>query len=969
MLDSAIIPRVYARSVFTLIRYFMNSRYMTLCEQLGRQIDASRIITDPTLRFAYGTDASCYRLIPQVVVQAKSLDEVIYTLQCCREHRLPVTFRAAGTSLSGQAISDSILLMLTRDWQNHTIMDEGRRIRLQPGVIGANANQYLLPFQRKIGPDPASINTCKIGGIAANNASGMCCGTAQNSYQTVVGMTIVFADGAVLNTSDPESCLAFKQSHIELLTQLKTLSDECKANHEMSALISHKYRLKNTTGYALNSLVDFDDSIDILMHLMIGSEGTLGFIADITYETVVDHPHKASVLWLFNDIETTCLAVTALSETGVSAVELMDNRALLAVRNEAGMPECIRDMEALGYDQAAALLIEIREETAEKLTAQIQRLESLVMAFSPLNNVTFSLDPQECAQYWAIRKGVFPAVGAVRPVGTTAIIEDVSFPVADLAAAVRRLQQLFIEHDYPEAVIYGHALAGNLHFVFNQSFDSDAEISRYRDFMAAMAQLVVVEFKGALKAEHGTGRNMASFVELEWGSVAYAWMKRIKGLFDPDGLLNPGVILNDDPNGHLKHLKAMPKSDDIIDSCIECGFCEPVCPSRNLSLTPRQRNAVYREICRLKKTGEDPVRLSEFEKSYDYYGLKTCAATGLCADRCPVGINTGDLVRKLRQNHTSIEIKSAKWVADHFGTVTKLAKLGFQGVDLAHRALGDQAMKTVSSNFQRWTKGKLPLWQPEWPRGANWKIKPTIFAVNREKVVYFPSCSTRSMGTAKGAKDPRSLTDVTISLLEKAGYEVVLPDHLDDLCCGMPFTSKGFPEIATKKRDMLEENLWRISENGRFPILMDTSPCACLSKLYMRSALKIMEPFQFVSEFVLPRVNVTPQSAPIMLHITCTSRHKGLAPLMEYVAKQCAEHVIIPEDIYCCGFAGDKGFTTPELNASALAPLKVQVPSDCHEGYSNSITCEIGLSSHSGIEYRSILYLIDKVSQKLSPDS
>lgn len=943
----------------------MDSRYMALCDHLRHQMDAERIITDPTLLFAYGTDASCYRLTPQVIVQAKNLDEVILTLNACRAHRLPVTFRAAGTSLSGQAISDSVLLMLTRDWQQHEILDGGLKIRLQPGVIGSEANRYLQPFQRKIGPDPASINACKIGGIAANNASGMCCGTAQNSYQTVAGMTLVFADGSVLNTLDPQSRVQFAQTHGELLLGLSELAKECQANDEMSAMIAHKYRLKNTTGYALNSLIDFNDPIDILLHLMIGSEGTLGFIADITYHTVVDHAHKASVLWMFKDIETTCLAVTALSQTGVAAVELMDTRSLLAVRNEAGMPDCIRDMVGLGYDQAAALLIEIREETAEALAQQMSALEALIAPFSPLNDAKFSTDPTECATYWAIRKGVFPAVGAVRPVGTTAIIEDVSFPVADLAPAVRRLQQLFVEYHYPEAVIYGHALAGNLHFVFNQSFDTETEIARYHAFMEAIAQLVVVEFNGALKAEHGTGRNMASFVELEWGSVAYDWMKRIKALFDPENLLNPGVILNDDPQGHLRNLKAMPAADDIINPCIECGFCEVVCPSRHLSLTPRQRNTVYREICRLRETQEDSERLAAFEKSYDYYGLKTCAATGLCADRCPVGINTGDLVRKLRQNHTKVEIKSAQWVTDHFSGVTTMAKMGLSVADAAHGVLGSQRMKRLSQKIRTWSKDKAPLWQPQFPRRAKWQKKPTIFAVNRERVVYFPSCSTRTMGTMRGAKDVRTLTDVTISLLEKAGFEVVLPDHLDQHCCGMPFKSKGFPELAEQKRVALEDVLWRVSEQGRLPILMDTSPCACLSKENMHHALKIMEPFAFVAEYVLPRVEITPQTTPIMLHITCTSRHKGLAPLMAQVAKQCAEQVIIPEDIYCCGFAGDKGFTTPELNASALAPLKAQVPENCTEGYSNSITCEIGLSAHSGIEYRSILYLVDKVSRPI----
>ncbi|MCR9024669.1 FAD-binding oxidoreductase, partial [Aeromonas caviae] len=173
------------------------------------RIPPERLVSDPDLRLAHGTDASFYRLVPERIVRLDSLDEVRFVLGVCRELGLPCTFRAAGTSLSGQALSDSVLITLTDSWRGHRILDNGERIALQPGVIGADANRYLAPLGRKIGPDPASINACKLGGIAANNASGMCCGTAHNSYHTLHAMTLLLADGTVLESGDPHSRAAF----------------------------------------------------------------------------------------------------------------------------------------------------------------------------------------------------------------------------------------------------------------------------------------------------------------------------------------------------------------------------------------------------------------------------------------------------------------------------------------------------------------------------------------------------------------------------------------------------------------------------------------------------------------------------------------------------------------------------------------------------------------------------------------
>jgi len=586
------------------------SQYDDLYKVLQTSIDDNRLIRDPLRTLAYGTDASFYRLVPQLVVRVDNEAEVQLVLKEARSRGLPITFRAAGTSLSGQAVTDSILMQLSDNWKGHRIHDHGHSISMQPGIIGAKANLLLLPFQRKIGPDPASINACMIGGIAANNASGMCCGTAQNSYQTIQSARLIFADGALLDTADEESRLAFGNQHADLLDTLTRLSRQVQSNPELADKIRHKYRLKNTTGYSLNSLVDYEDPFDILLHLMIGSEGTLGFISEVTYETVHDHPIKAAAMIFFDDMEATCHAVTALKSTPVSAVELIDRAGLKAVEDKPGMPAILK---TLGPN-AAGLLVDVRASDKEELEANIVAVSESLNGLSTINDIEFTQDKEIYDSYWKIRKGLFPAVGAVRPVGTTVIIEDVAFPVEQLAEGVLELQGVFQKYGYDEAILFGHALEGNLHFVFTQGFENPDEVTRYDKLMEEVAQLVAVKYKGSLKAEHGTGRNMAPFVELEWGKEAYQIMWEIKRAFDPQTLLNPDVILSHNANLHIENLKPMPKANEKVDTCIECGFCEPVCPSKSLTLSPRQRIVIWREIQGLRASGNNPERLAKLQK-------------------------------------------------------------------------------------------------------------------------------------------------------------------------------------------------------------------------------------------------------------------------------------------------------------------------------------------------------------------
>ena len=939
----------------------LSPQFNDFSDQLSQFLPKERIISNYSKRLAYGVDASFYRLVPQLVLILDNEKEVVRVIKEAASYKLPVTFRAAGTSLSGQAQSDSILIMLTTNWRNHEIVDLGLKIKLGPGVIGADANKYLLPYGRKIGPDPASINTCKVAGIAANNASGMCCGISQNSYHTLDSIRVVLHDGSVLDTGNKDSIEEFRETHIALLENLKILALKTRNNEDLHQLIRHKYRLKNTTGYAINSLIDFEDPIDILAHLMIGSEGTLGFISSLTYNTVIEHKHRASSLVFFPNIQTTCHAVSALANANVSAVELMDSRALASVSDMDGLPDFIKTLD----NNVGALLIETRAANAELLSKQIIELELLLADFEQTNAIKFTDVASEYSQLWAIRKGTFPAVGAVRENGTTVIIEDVAFPVERLASAVSDLQTLFDKYHYDEAIIFGHALEGNLHFVFTQNFGTQPEVDRYQAFMDDVCQLVAVDYQGSLKAEHGTGRNMAPFIELEWGKQGLALMQQIKHLFDPKSLLNPGVIINDDTNAHIKNLKALPPADPIVDKCIECGFCEPVCPSNGLSFTPRQRITSYREIKRLTESNETPQLLAELEKEFNYSGIETCAATGLCADRCPVGINTGDLIRDLRHRKNKSYQGVSKTLANNFSTVEKMTRVSLAVAGFSHRLIGSKIMGGLTGTIRKLSFNKIPLWSKYVPQKAHYSPKSSNSnkLTTRPKVVYMPSCASRNMGQAITAEDQRSLTQVTFSLIEKAGFDVISPDFTGE-CCGMPFNSKGMFSQANQKSNTLLNKLRELSEQGTYPILIDTSPCKLmlLDNKEKVEGLSIYEPVGFIEDVLVNYLDFSPLNDPIMLHVTCSSRTMGLTNKMQQLAERCSTQVIIPENIQCCGFAGDKGFTTPELNENALAPLKAQIPKNCNTGYSNSRTCEIGLSHHSGIDYQSIMYLVDKAT-------
>jgi len=934
----------------------ISGEYKQFYDELKGIIPEKRMMHDALSTLAFGTDASLYRLIPKIVIRAYNEEEICAVMKAANNFKIPVTFRAAGTSLSGQSISDSVLVITSNGWTGHAIMDEGRKIMLQPGLRGAMANRYLASFGRKIGPDPASIDSAMIGGIAANNSSGMCCGTTENSYKTIADIRIVLADGTVLDTADTESVERFKATHGAVLSRLEKISADIAADKELHQRIVRKYKIKNTTGYSLNAFVDYHEGIDILKHIIIGSEGTLAFISNITYNTVVEHKHKALAMITYSDIKSACEAVQILKrENKVSAVELIDRAGIRSVEDAPGIPDFCKTIG----EESCIILVETRAGNDEELNTKIDQITVSLSSIPTELPFKFTKDSKEQAIMWKIRKEVYPAIAGMRKSGTTSIIEDICFPIEKLSEGTVNLRKIFDQDGYGDTVIYGHALAGNLHFVFNQNFSDPSEIEKYRKFMDDITSLVVNNYDGSLKAEHGTGRNMAPFVELEWGKQAYELMKEVKNIFDPDNLLNPGVILNDDKEVHLKNLKPCPTTRKIVDKCMECGFCEGHCVAEGLTLSPRQRIAAFREIERLKNTGEEPHRAAELQKLFRYAGEQTCATDSLCNLACPLKADAGKLTKEIRhESHSARAERTAETLAANIDKDTAALRTVLKIVHAFRVVFGKKIFGAIARGMRTITFNALPLWNEYLPTGVkHFRPENKPADPGKPKVVYFPSCLSRSMGTAYAYRKEKELTRITSELLEAAGFSIIYPKNMDKLCCGMMFSSKGYVSAGQLASDALESALMEASEGGNIPVLCDTTPCLYTMKCNMeKSPLKLYEPAEFIAKFVLDKLSIKKLDTKAAIYAVCSSKKMSVDSYLVEVAKACVKEFTVI-DSNCDGFAGDRGFFFPELNAHGLRNVKPQVEG-CSDGYAVSRTCEIGLSVHSGIAFKSIVYLV-----------
>ncbi|MEA3285760.1 MAG: FAD-binding and (Fe-S)-binding domain-containing protein [Candidatus Marinimicrobia bacterium] len=932
---------------------------------LKRQLSAEQVSDELLQRHAFARDAGFYRLLPRFVVKARTVNDIATIFRIATQRKRNIVFRAGDTSLSGQAVSDDILVEIKQGWRDLEILEGGKQIKLQPGVIAEKANQHLESRGYRIGPDPGSIRSALIGGIVANNASGIGSGNFANSYQTLASMEMVLPNGLILNTADPQDDEKFQRQAPQAYKGLLRLRDQIRGSTALTKKIRNKYKLKNTSGYALNSFLDFEKPLEILAHLMVGSEGTLGFISNVTLNTIPLQEHRATALLIVNSLNEAAGLVPKLKRAGSYALEIMDDAAIRAVQHITGLPD-----EIYGHltEGSAALLIEFQAGDPDALSRKVESALQIILEKQPHLKPQFFNDPAQRDKLWKMRRELGPLHAATRPHGTTVLSEDVCFKVKDLARAIKDLKFLLKHYDYTDAVIFGHAGDGNLHFKLSLDLSRERTLQNYRKFMEDLVELVINKYDGSLKAEHGTGRNMAPFVQREWGTEAYRIMQELKLLLDPSSILNPDVLISSDDQIHLKNIKPIPRVDPLIDKCIECGLCEPWCPSADLTLTPRQRINVLREIEMYRCTGEHEALVKKLTKAFRYSGIETCATDGLCGLSCPMDIDTGSLMKQLRaDNHGSASRAFSQSLERNFSWTM----IGFRSLMRLFTPLRillkNKAIHSGVKTLATLSHGAFPALNSQ--LGVGQSCRQPASEAGKAEVIYFPSCLSR--GLSDTSQPELSVPQAFQEVLEAADIQLGYPQHLDDLCCGLTFSSKGFPDTALQAAIRTTEMLWISSLEGQLPIVMDTSPCSNHLKHYDKILsgihlarwrdLKIMDMVEYLHDKVLDKLSLWQVQEQVVLHLTCSTRQMGIEEKMKNIAQRCARKVVVPLDTGCCGFAGDRGFLVPELTESATTAEAREVKQVAAQGYySTSRTCEIGMSLATDQSYQSLITLVHK---------
>ena len=905
-------------------------------------------------------DASHYLMTPSAVITPRTADEVATLLEFAVSHGESLTFRSGGTSLSGQATTGGILVDTRRFFRSITVEDDGLTVRVQPGATVRQVNARLLRYGRKLGPDPASEIACTIGGVVANNSSGMACGIDQNTYRTLASAVVVLASGTVVDTALDDADESLAAAEPELWRTLHELRDQVLGSPALSTEIARQYGIKNTMGYGLNSLLDHDTAAQILLHLMVGSEGTLGFIAEATFHTVPLHKHAATGLLIFNSLTAATDALGELVASGAATIELLDAASLRVVQQDPSSRGHLPDLE---FDDHAALLIEYQADSPDELSALEKRAQVLFGRLETAVPGALSREHGARDALWHLRKGLYAQIAGARPAGTTALLEDIAVPVARLSDVCTGLIALFAKHGYGDAVIFGHAKDGNIHFLINENFENADNVARYRAFTEDMVELVLAA-GGSLKAEHGTGRIMAPFVRRQYGDRLYEMMLAIKRVFDPTGILNPDAVITTDADLHLRNLKSTPAVEQEVDRCVECGYCEPVCPSKDLTTTPRQRIVVRRAIAEAELRG-DTALAKELRRQQEYEVIDTCAVDGMCQTACPVFINTGDLVRRLR-SETVGSAPSAVWNAagKAWKPVTEVASLA-----LTIAAAVPAPLVTTPNRLARAVVGKdtLPLWSKDLPRGGAKRTGGGATAA--ADAVYFQACVGTMFGPAEGGEGVAVALE---SLAVKAGIVLVRPEGIGSLCCGTPWKSKGILDGYDDMISRTVDELWLTSGGGRIPVVCDNSSCSEGLVLALERAIekhpefhtmRIVDAVDFAAERILPKLDLQPTLDSVVLHPTCSSTRAGSNANLAKLAAAVASEYTIPEDWGCCAFAGDRGMLHPELTASATSAESAEVRAGEFDAYAScNRTCEIGMTRATGHEYQHILELLDRGS-------
>jgi FAD/FMN-containing dehydrogenase/Fe-S oxidoreductase len=894
-----------------------------LVQELRRRV-AGEVRFDATSRVLYSTDASIYEIEPLGVVIPRTPDDIHATVELCGQAGVPLLPRGAGTSLCGQAIGRAVLLDMSK-YLNRVleVNAEERWARIQPGVVLDELNAQLRPHNLWFAPDVSPSNRATLGGMLGNNASGARSIVYGRTLEHVLEMTALLPDGHTLSArslSDDELArtLASASREGEIYRTLQRLM----ATHRAEILARYPKILRRVGGYALDEFVH--DKPFSLARLLVGSEGTLATTleAKINLEPRPTPAQVALMVVHFRTMTEALESTTEILTTGPTAVELADRYILDLTRRSL---EYARQMTFVQGDPGALLFVEYYGETPAELTAKLDRLETQCRRARIGTAFIRALTPEDQQKIWKIRKaGMALLLGMIGDRKPVAGIEDTAVAPERLADYMGRLEAIVRSHGI-QAAYYGHASVGCIHVRPILDLKRDPEVETLRAIAAQVSDLVL-EFGGAMSAEHGDGLSRSCWNEKLFGPTLYQAFRELKAAFDPGGIMNPGKIVDAPPMTANLRYGGRYKARQVksffrfgreggfaraVEMCNGAAVCKKtlegtMCPSYMVTREEEHSTRGRANALRAALSGHLPAEALTSSRMYEVFDL--CLECKGCKAECPSNVDMAKLKYEFLAQYYAVHGTPLR--ARLFGHVELLNRLGCACAPLSTWMAGSPPARWLLDRFFGIHRNRtLPPFAREtftrwFARRSGERPVPT-----RGPVVLFDDTYMRYNYPELGR--------AAVKVLETAGFEVILADKK---CCGRPMISKGLIRQAKENAAYNVDRLSRYAEQG-IPIVGLEPSCILTFRdeypdlLDDPRAERLAKGIFLIEEFLLGlhetgrlRLPLRSGVTSVLLHGHCHQKALvGSSPSLELLRLLPGTRVE-EVDSGCCGMAGSFGY-------------------------------------------------------------